>query len=631
VELLDPRARPEPARLEPHEARGPSAAVSVEPVRARIVASLIAVTALLLAGAVPGLQRGSEAAPLPVRVTAANPLPRVGFVAPAGGSILVHATYPKVVSPCLRPVQPLLHRRFAGTIEVGKDREGKLFLVGVLPLEEYLRGIAEVPRTWPMEALKAQVVAARSYALNRLRTPDETGRALGYQLCATDACQVYVGLGIADGPYGDRWRAAVSATSGQALLYQGRPADTVYSSTSNGHTYGNEDVFGGAPLPYLRPIVEGDDGQSPLSHWQARLPFADLNRFLRAGGLWSGAKIVTAFRRGPSVVVRGPKGSTGIDVVTFRSSLNYWSHCLEPDRYPGTDTDGSALPQAIPSRWFGTTLAGRTLVMQGRGWGHGVGMVQWGAKGKADRGLRYGDILAAYYGGLHPQRIREPGLIRIGIATGLTTVRLSGTEGVRVQGRTPGSGPWLVTGGKRLRVVRARPSSIPTSIEPGRLLRGPRRITAGRPFSATVTLPQLSVSRLVLRVDGEDRLLGRPVTFQAGTYRLHGIAPTVPSGTYRLSAIVTDGVDIARTVPRRVRLVGGPAVGPSPSPSASATPVSRPAGTPAALPTGGGAGWAAPWIAGGAVAAAGLAVLWMTRRRRPAGGAKLADRNGPPG
>src|SRR2546428_375097 len=85
---------------------------------------------------------------------------------------------------------------------------------------------------------------------------------------------------LLDGPYGDRWVKAVEGTAGQVLLYGGRPADTVYFSTSKGTTLGNDTVFGSAPLPYLRPVKEHDDAASPLSHWSVTLPFGDLARFL---------------------------------------------------------------------------------------------------------------------------------------------------------------------------------------------------------------------------------------------------------------------------------------------------------------------------------------------------------------
>jgi len=97
---------------------------------------------------------------------------------------------------------------FRGALELRRTDAG-VGAVNDVALEDYLKGIGEVPRLWPMQALEAQVVAARSYALAHMAYPDPTGEALGYQLCATDFCQVYTGLAVGDGPYGDRWRKAV--------------------------------------------------------------------------------------------------------------------------------------------------------------------------------------------------------------------------------------------------------------------------------------------------------------------------------------------------------------------------------------------------------------------------------------
>ena len=108
----------------------------------------VAVVALLLS-LVPSAAGG----PADARV-----FPRYTFSAGSGGSILIHGAYPNVPSPCRFPVQPILHARYSGAIEVGKDDQGKLFVIGIVPFEDYLKGIGEVPRLWPMEALKAQVV-----------------------------------------------------------------------------------------------------------------------------------------------------------------------------------------------------------------------------------------------------------------------------------------------------------------------------------------------------------------------------------------------------------------------------------------------------------------------------------------
>ena len=550
---------------------------------------------------------------------AAKSLPRYRFIAAPESSILVHGTYPVVPSRCRAPVQPLLHARFNGVVEVGKDVKGRLFVINILPFEDYLKGIAEVPRTWPMEALKAQVVAARSYALAHLERPGSEGARLGYQICATTACQVYLGLGIGNGPYGGRWRNAVSQTTGQVLLYAGRPADTLYSSTSNGHTIGNDQVFGSSPLPYLRPVMERDDGGSPLAHWKTRISHADVGRFLRAAGDWSSKPVSRVTRNGDSMIVRGGGASTSLSVTQFRSDINAWAHCLAPAVYPTVDSDGR-LPQTIPSKWFTTSTVGKAVVLKGRGWGHGVGMIQWGAEGKAGRGLSYRDILAYYYGGLRPQPFSEPEQIKVGVAVGLRSVLIEGTGDVTVEGKNLGPGPWRVTGGKKIGIQRASPP--PRYIAPARVIEAPKRLRAGRPVTVTVSLPQLSVAQLALRTGSSQILIGKPLTFRAGLAKLHARTPSAPSGKYSLEVVVTNGIDIVNTRARDVRVIGSLAT-PSPSPSETVTPSGTPpppaSATGEAAPvsgSGGNAGLILLAGAIGAVAAVGLSLFAIRRSRR---------------
>jgi SpoIID/LytB domain protein len=549
----------------------------------------------------------------------AKELPRYRFVAAPGSSILVHGTYPKVPSPCRAPVQPVLHARFTGVVEVGKDVGGRLFVINILPFEEYLTGIAEVPRTWPMEALKAQVVAARSYALAHLQRPGSEGARLGYQICATTACQVYLGLGIGNGPYGSRWRAAVERTAGQVLVYEGKPADTLYSSTSNGHTLGNEKVFGSEPLPYLRPVVERDDGGSPVSRWRTAIAHRDVARFLRAAGEWSSKPVTSVIRKGDRVVVRGGGASKSFSVTEFRSEINAWAHCLDPAVYPTIDSDGR-LPQTIPSKWFSTSNGETRVVLTGRGWGHGVGMVQWGAQGKAKRGLSYRQILAYYYGGLLPQPYAGPEDISVGVAVGLKSVVIQGTGDVIVEGKNVGRGPWRVTGGQKLRIRHASPP--PRYIAPARVIESPKRIAAGRRMAVTVSLPQLSVARLALRQGTSQILFGKPITFQPGLVTLRAKVPRVPSGKYRLEVVVTNGIDIVTTRAREVRVKGTAA---TPPPSLTATTSAAPAPSPspslvAAPPSDsrGLAYWLVP-AAGILAAVAVLGLLLALRRWRRAG------------
>jgi SpoIID/LytB domain protein len=506
-------------------------------------------------------------------VAVSKPLPRIVFVAEKGASMLLHGTYPKVPSPCRQPVQPLLHARYQGVIEVGRDTDGSLFVIGELPIEEYLQGLGEMPLTWPMEALKAQAIAARTYAMNRLGSPDATGARLGYQLCATDACQVYRGMGVSAGPYGDRWRRAVRETADKILFYRGSPADTFYFSTSNGHTYSNAEVFGGAALPYLKPVKETDDGASPLSHWRASMTFGDVGRFLAAAGDWPAGRRVTSIRKsGQTVTVSGPGGGQAFDVDQFRADLNSWAHCLDPGTYPG-----GGLPQTVPSHWFSIGTGHDVLTMTGRGWGHGVGMVQWGAEGKAERGWSAGKILSTYYGGLRPRSFPEPKTIRVGIATGLKSVTVEPTGVVDVQGRTLHAGPpWKVTGGKRLAVRHTR--SVRTSLRPGSVT-GPRAAATGQHRHAAVVIPETSVVQLVLHRGTQDVTVSKARTVTAGRTRLSWTVPSVTSGSYRLRSVVTDGVDIVHNRGALVRVAG---VAPSPSPSPTTDPSPTPAPRPVA-------------------------------------------------
>ncbi len=322
-------------------------------------------------------------------------------------------------------------------------------LTVTLPFERYLEGIAEEPPSWPMAALEAQAIAARSYALATTGWSGTQGQTLKTPICASSSCQVYGGIPVPASSDVGRWYRAVRRTSGEVLLYEGRPAETVYFSTSNGHTYGNEDVFGSAPLPYLRPVIERDDGASALSYWRARIPFDDLARFLGSAGDWPSGRPISQVRVDHgSIVVSGGGTARSIGDSTLRDALNTWAACLKPRRYP---PDG--LPTTVPSIWFTTAAVPGAITVTGRGWGHGVGMVQWGAYGRARRGWSASRILAFYYGGLRPHRYPEPGLIHVQVARDLTSVRLvPSSPGARLDGHRLGRGPVVVAGGGRLSV-----------------------------------------------------------------------------------------------------------------------------------------------------------------------------------
>lgn len=372
----------------------------------------------------------------------------VTLEAPSRGSFLVRGAYPPVESDCVRPTQPRLLARYPGTLSVERSDDGTLALTVTVPFREYLEGIAEVPASWPMATLQAQAIAARSYALATTGWDGQEGEPLDEPICATSACQVYRGIPVEPSLGIERWYRAVRRTEGEVLLYEGRPAETVYFSTSNGQTYSNEDVFGSSPLPYLRPVIERDDGDSPLSRWSVEIAFEDLARFLAAAGEWPRDRAIADVRLSGGTVEVSGGAVRRMDLSTFRDAVNAWAHCLEPRRYPQ-----GGMPTTIPSRWLSLSSGVGAVTVTGRGWGHGVGMVQWGAFGKARRGLSAEEILAAYYGGFRPEPYPEPGLIDVQVASGLVSLRLVPSRaGALLDGEELGRGAIRIAGGDELRV-----------------------------------------------------------------------------------------------------------------------------------------------------------------------------------
>ena len=372
---------------------------------------------------------------------------------PAGGSFLVRGRYPFMRTRCRDAERPTLTGRFPGTLVVKRSDDGTITLTVALPFDRYLEGIAEVPPSWPTAALEAQAIAARSYALATTGWSGDEGDELDQPICATTSCQVYRGIPVPPDPTHRRWVRAVRRTDGRVLLHDGRPATTVYFSTSNGRTYSNEEIFGSTPLPYLRPVTERDDGASPTSRWRVRLPFTDLTRFLQAAELWPHGRAISDARpHGASLTVRGGGESRSIEAADLRDAVNTWAPCLRPVRYPPETAKGT-LPLTVPSRWLHLSSTQDAVVVTGRGWGHGAGMVQWGAYGKARRGFSASDILAFYYGGLRPQEDAEPGLIRVLVASGLTVLRISPSRpGAKMAGQLLGEEPLVISGGDRLEV-----------------------------------------------------------------------------------------------------------------------------------------------------------------------------------
>ena len=163
-----------------------------------------------------------------------------------------------------------LYHSYRGTI-VAQPSGGLLYIINVLAIEDYLRGLGEVPSSWPLEAIKAQIVAARCYALTHL------GSTALYDVDDTTQYQVYRGV---DGESGSQ-NAAVDHTAGQVLMYGGRVIEAFFSASDGGHTANVSDVFGGslATYPYLRGVLDPWDVVAPRHTWYTGIySYATLER-----------------------------------------------------------------------------------------------------------------------------------------------------------------------------------------------------------------------------------------------------------------------------------------------------------------------------------------------------------------
>lgn len=297
---------------------------------------------------------------------------------------------------------------YRGAIEV-VPAPGGLAVIDDVEVQDYLKGLAEVPPEWPVEALRAQAVAARTYLLNqRASTADSPWRSAGADICATDSCQVYAGLAAEQRAGGERWSAAVDDTAGKVLLYRGQPLLALYSASNGGRS-----VAGGQP--YLRSVSDPDDARSPLSHWHLAVPLSALAPVMDV----SPPLVLTGVaRRGTGVVLvtKAPDGTVAqreVGADEFRSRVN------------GALGAPAGLPSTLPSTSYGVGSDGQNAVFDGRGFGHGVGMSQYGALGKAQRGLSADDILAAYYGGIRSDTLppdQLPATVRVALALGQRSV-----------------------------------------------------------------------------------------------------------------------------------------------------------------------------------------------------------------
>lgn len=288
---------------------------------------------------------------------------------------------------------------YRGSLTLHIDEKG-IRIVNELPLEQYLMGVvpSEMPASYPMEALKAQAVCARTYACSQMQNSSLAD--LGAQVDDSVAFQVYENSGEAETS-----TAAVLETAGEILLNQGIPINAYYFSTSHGKTSTDQVWEASVPASYLKSVLCTYDREEPWYRWSVVLSKEKLQENVKQ--MFPGVSQVEDLEirekgEGDAVLTLAVQTDQGekelhseYDIRTLLAPLG-----VEISRQDGSVVKGGSL---LPSAYFTLeeqrdnkgNLAG--YLIRGGGSGHGVGMSQNGAKGMANKGKSYEEILSYFY------------------------------------------------------------------------------------------------------------------------------------------------------------------------------------------------------------------------------------------
>jgi len=267
---------------------------------------------------------------------------------------------------------------YRGKIRLQRSASGGMDVINVLDVEEYLYGVVpkEMSPQWFLEALKAQAIAARTYAFDQ----KEKNRDRDYDVIAATTFQVYGGAGAES----KKSNQAVDETKGMVLLYGGKLALAYFHANSGGMTEDAKRVWS-ADIPYLKTVRDDYSIRAPNCSWTLSLSIDKIRKALNNNGLEIGSierlipvevspsgrvMKIKIFHGGREAILNGNDFRTKIDPTLIRSTL------------------------------FTMINEGDEIRLVGKGYGHGVGMSQWGANIMASEGYSYGDILKHYYHGV---------------------------------------------------------------------------------------------------------------------------------------------------------------------------------------------------------------------------------------
>ncbi len=314
-------------------------------------------------------------------------------------------------------------RMLRGQIRV-RARSGRVEVLNRVELEQYVASTVggEMSPSWPREALRAQAVAARTYVLHEAAKR----RSSAWDVRATALSQVYRGVEAET----DETRSAARATRSEVLTYRGEPILAVFHSTAGGRTATAGEVWG-RDLPYLRVVEVEEEDDAPHTYWRAVFSPTELAGELDAAGVSiaevEGLRVTRRTRSGrvERLEVRGARA-----VEELRG---------EPLRQ---------LVQALGLRstLFDIRRGSEGYAFVGSGYGHGVGMSQWGARALAERGVSYQRILARFYPGTRLEKIK--------------TRRIAATDSVLGARTLDGSGLSLGSAASRGRRVLAHRGEV---------------------------------------------------------------------------------------------------------------------------------------------------------------------------
>ncbi|MGC3997282.1 MAG: SpoIID/LytB domain-containing protein [Anaeromyxobacter sp.] len=249
-----------------------------------------------------------------------------------------------------------------------------------LPLEDYVAGVisGEMPSSFPPEALKAQAVAARSYALTRRLEAQVNARKWDIGVGVLAQCYRH-------GQATRAAQAAAAATAGEVLVHGVEPVEAYFHAACGGRTEAGAAALG-RDLPYLASVPCGHCDRAPGARWRVVFDGAALGQAARLGGAAQEVRIAerTATGRVARVAVAREGRVVTLTGAELRQRLG-WSK--------------------LPSLAFELRADGRRWVFEGRGQGHGAGLCQWGAAGLARAGKDYREILAHYYPGAEVVRM----------------------------------------------------------------------------------------------------------------------------------------------------------------------------------------------------------------------------------